>query len=399
MMIKTVYLHIGLHKTASSSIQQSLMKSSELLRTNNYLYPLFSRSINGKNKHLIPNHSGPFHTLFSENALSNYGNIIHQCDSQEKLEQLRIEYLDQLKNEIRSFSGENLIISGEAISIFKIDELLKLKQLIVELLGKETQLFVIAFVRNPVSLFSSGIQEKIKHGKVLEVEYSRKKIGLIKHFSSTLLAFERVFGRENIKVAKFEDAIKHDFGPVGFFLELIGFNNSLLSKLENLHVNSSMSYEATVLLSAVNEQIPLLIDNRVNEKRLLSQHRILKKIPGQKFTLSREQVTVLWNKSTQDIQWLHDNYSIEPYKFPSDIVASEKERWSITTIKYIKQLLPELDSDVQKIIVKKLFDENIDTEISSMGSLPNNESIQKLKIFPDKRNRFVTWLNLFRHKP
>ena len=42
-MKKTIYLHIGHPKTASSSLQHFLSKNREALEKEGYIYPLFSR--------------------------------------------------------------------------------------------------------------------------------------------------------------------------------------------------------------------------------------------------------------------------------------------------------------------------------------------------------------------
>jgi hypothetical protein len=61
-MIKKIFVHIGVHKTGSTSIQQMLGRNREILIKHGFLYPVFkARSAN------IFNHSVPFVSMFKKN--------------------------------------------------------------------------------------------------------------------------------------------------------------------------------------------------------------------------------------------------------------------------------------------------------------------------------------------
>ena len=62
---KVCYLHVGLHKTASSSFQATCAKNKELLQKNGLTYPIFSCEAAKKTR--IKNHSFPIKSLFTEN--------------------------------------------------------------------------------------------------------------------------------------------------------------------------------------------------------------------------------------------------------------------------------------------------------------------------------------------
>ena len=71
-MIKNIFLHIGIHKTASTTIQNTLyLERSKLIETG-VLYPAFkARNID------ISNHSIPFYSLFNKHPEKYHFNVSH----------------------------------------------------------------------------------------------------------------------------------------------------------------------------------------------------------------------------------------------------------------------------------------------------------------------------------
>ena len=58
--MKKLFLHMGLHKTATTSFQATCSKNAEELSKQNYLYPVF---INKENRKEIYNHSIPIFSV------------------------------------------------------------------------------------------------------------------------------------------------------------------------------------------------------------------------------------------------------------------------------------------------------------------------------------------------
>ena len=82
-MIKYIFLHIGLHKTGSSSIQKSLAGSAGFLERIGYLYPVFRTG-----RHKIINHSMPFFSLFTDNPLKYHENILNGITTDKGIKKL-----------------------------------------------------------------------------------------------------------------------------------------------------------------------------------------------------------------------------------------------------------------------------------------------------------------------
>ncbi len=145
-MTKKCFLHLGLHKTASSSFQKTCSNNLEVLRTNNIIYPHFECSKANRSK--IINHSIPIYSLFS--GIQNYGvNVLWGIN--DLLDQVNASYLEQLINFLKT--PANIIISGEDISMLSMNSLVKMLQLFKEY---DFEIVPFALVRSPYSFFCSA---------------------------------------------------------------------------------------------------------------------------------------------------------------------------------------------------------------------------------------------------
>ena len=65
--MKTCYLHLGLHKTASSSFQQTCAANIARLQQERLHYPIFSCPSAKPSRLKISNHSVPLRSLYEQN--------------------------------------------------------------------------------------------------------------------------------------------------------------------------------------------------------------------------------------------------------------------------------------------------------------------------------------------
>ncbi len=203
-MNKTLYLHVGIHKTGTSSIQRTLFSNRVLLENEGYFYP------KGWNE----NHSGALQGMFSDDPCSTVVNI-KKCLTREQIFAKDELNKNIIINEVQNTSCNNIIISAEGTSLFPKDELVIFKNFINERLDI-TEIVVILSVRDVLSFAMSTIQENVKSGNKgygLNVE----RFNLL--YETKISKFIDIFGRDNLKIYKFEDAIKHKYGPVAYFLE------------------------------------------------------------------------------------------------------------------------------------------------------------------------------------
>jgi hypothetical protein len=113
--LKELILHVGFHKTATSSFQATCVKNRELLADQGIYYPSFSLG----NK-TINNHSAPIASLFSEHPSSLRVNVIQGHEGE----------VNQVREQFEKILGSqrNTLISGEGISMLSGNALGKLKE-------------------------------------------------------------------------------------------------------------------------------------------------------------------------------------------------------------------------------------------------------------------------------
>ena len=149
--MKKCVLHIGFHKTGSSSLQRLLKKNRTQLLSMGYIYP--DLKMVGSDR-VFFNHSIPFN-------VSLKGRLSHQA-SLENLIASR-EQSDFFLNQISDIlsKGSNVIFSGEGLSVLSRSEIIYINQYI-QSHGYSTEW--VAVVRAPYQFFCSNVQQQIKEG-------------------------------------------------------------------------------------------------------------------------------------------------------------------------------------------------------------------------------------------
>ncbi len=180
---KICYLHIGPHKTGSTSLQQSLFHSREWLAENGYYYPdkqsnhtFISISIT-KDRFRWPIRSLRFIETNKD------GDIYYN------------ECRNHLLNILENNKSEFTIFSSESFSKFNEQECQKLGGILEEYFD-ETK--VICYVRHPLSLLKSIIQQKVGNGRRNFDLFPGSRQSPFIYKSNFDDTFIKVFGLENI---------------------------------------------------------------------------------------------------------------------------------------------------------------------------------------------------------
>jgi hypothetical protein len=347
-MIKTVFLHIGVHKTGSTSIQESLGKIRDVLISHGYLYPVFD--IDGTT---INNHSIPLFSLFSKNPQSYHPNISRGYDSMDKIQILHESYKTQFVRQLERFEGENLIISGEDISVLDPEGIENLKNYLIQSTNAEVAIKVILFCRNPITYARSHIQQCVKGGSVLEDEIDAYFSFVRTHYQTRLANFLTAFPKDSITVARYEDAISHQYGLLGGFLSAIRADPRLAKGFDKKMLNKSLSYESIIIINAINKNLPRFKDNAPNPQRSGYRHDLIRRISGTKFDFDAEFNRRIWTESHEDMCWLHENFSSSEYTFNESDV-SRNELWSMSVLEQFHTLLPKQPAIIRSIVLSEI---------------------------------------------
>jgi hypothetical protein len=355
-MIKTIYLHIGIHKTGTSSIQKALGSNHNLLASNGFLYPIFKRS--GKEFY---NHSEVFFSMFCADPLQYHQNIVNGDTDSEAIKSLHNSFHEQLTKQIQNFEGDKMIISGEDISSLWLESLIKLKNYLIEITNPDVCIEVILFCRHPVTWSSAQILEVIKGGDSLEKAKNNNTKILLDYYQNKIKILSRVFTFESIHAYRFEDSIKNQYGPANAFLSCIHADDSFIKSLnlKNELLNVSLSYEATTLLNAIYTKAPRFIDHQANPELSNFLPELIHRIPGAKFCLEEHHNCEIWQNSQHDVDWLCKNFNLPLYDYSARQIENDVDKWSEKSLSYLKKTLPAQPSIVRKIIMREILIEII----------------------------------------
>ena len=264
-----LYLHIGLHKTASSSFQLSCASNQAELLRQKVIYPIFECA--GTCQKEIENHSIPLFSLYTRNPSQYPINLRWQVPN---LEATNESYQGQLRQALNQ--NDDLLLSGEDIASLEPDELRHLRN---DLQASGRELVIFACVRSPYAFHCSQVQQQVKDGVAMN------PIGLCpqRHRIKKLI---NVFG-ESIHWIPFRKACQHPQGPVGSFFRFCEIDPTNISIRNS---NEGRCAEHVRIQNLLNHQQP-----RIREGKLNPQHIRLKPFDGIRFLLTPSELSDVIN--------------------------------------------------------------------------------------------------------
>ena len=354
--MKEVILHMGFHKSGSSSIQTTCARNRNLLRKKGIHYPVF----NYRNKK-IANHSIPIYSLFTPAPQTFHINIKWGVDADDVNRAYRKQLDEILSDE------DKIILSGESISALPEDSLFNLKQYFKD---NGFRITPVAFVRSPISYQVSAAQERVKNGNIVNFSETYFPSKRIKKLQS-------VFS-ENITFYPFKQVCDHDYGPAGFFLNLIGLTEKDLKKIQYAHTNSSLSDQAIRLIAHINELEPFYIVDKESGNRMINPNRsykdtlVFEKISGNKYKPVLSEIQHILEQAAQENNWLKDNLGAEYCDDETDLAFNNLPYvWNRDHLEQLVSALAECSVPFREIAVdficnQALFEESDKTVFRNM---------------------------------
>lgn len=365
--MKTLYLHVGYPKTATSSIQTTLFKNHEILKEINYLYPI---PFDGSSSH---NRTIPI--VFRDIKKPMHRFFIKKKKTVDEMNTLTKKGINKIIGDVNESNHKNVILSGEWIIALTKEGLDDLQEFI-KLKLNITKIIVVVSVREVVSRAISGIQQEAQAGKV------KSKIKVKNIFLEKLSTLIDVFGRENLKVYKFEDACRHSFGPVGYFCEQIGISKESIEELNIVKTNEGVSNKSVDLLQFINKKIPLIQEGVVAKERSDVDTKALQIIRGEKFILPVNLQEKLILESKDDRKWLKENFAIDyedtKIQEPLEIIYDEAYYEDIIAV------YGNLSPTIQDLVHKYLKNKSSQTED---------------KVSQNTLNKLIKWIKKFDNSP
>lgn len=321
--MKEIILHVGMHKTGSSSIQNAL---------NGYDDGVTRYADLG-----YVNHSIPFYTAFSGDH-HNYHIWKSAGLSVSGIEKKKIECLEAIEKSLDDLCRERIIFSGEDISLIPEKGVVDIANVFKKSCAK---ISVIGYFRDPSSFVESNWQENIKHG-INNLNLRGPS------YRARFEKFIRLFGAENVCLRYFKNGQFVGGDAVSDFCAVASLDLQKLAPQK--FANESLSTEAVKCIYILNSLVsPLDGDPRLNEARRVFISVVSMLLPG-KFSVPVE----LTNHAIadDDCEWLESITGMNLSRGMSDLRCGD--------------LSKEADSFLQS-----LSDETIDVLIDYLGNAPN----------------------------
>ncbi len=307
---KRCWIHVGMHKTGSTSIQANLgrhkhpvgwryLKMSGSVILGQSLYAMFG------------NNPQDFH-MYAKRGLTP-----------EQLAKKRGLLLRQFERMIRKSKEETLILSSELLSVMDKSEIQTLRDFLAPLVD---DIRVVAYVRSSPGFRTSWFQQLVKHGRG---HFNIKKIR--PNYRKRLEKFDEVFGRKNVKLCLFNPAALAKGCIVTDFCGQIGITPPAPEQITR--ANESLTKEACGILYAYRKFGSGfgVGDKVLSENRWLIQPMFT--MTGVKFRLSDSLLAPGSSKDAKDLAWMENRLGIslkEEWQMNGTEVASEEELLQIS---------------------------------------------------------------------
>ncbi|WP_159739468.1 hypothetical protein [Vibrio atypicus] len=362
---RILYLHVGFHKTASSSIQLELYKRKESLKAHGYHYPHSWRF----------NHNF-LYGMFCDEPQAFYENVMDGI-SLEEIEDKYNSLKELYKQEVSSSLCKKYVLSAEDLSVLETGGIERLKEFLYDEM-EFSEVRIIVCLRSPISFAVSDIQQSIKVG----YDFSYDRYDSI--YRKRLQGYIDVFGLENISLFKFEDAVKCSKGPIENFLIKIGADESLIKKFEGERINESYSIDSINAMKFINKHSPISDGKSITEGRFSNDTNIFSKHQGEPFFLDEASVKTISCSAKEDTEWLRSTFGIDYSTQLSDLKGKEYVRISSSFLEFVCEHFIDFSDLIKKYLVQYLVvqlemskdNQEINDIIDSFLVLTNNHYAQ-----------------------
>jgi len=334
-----IILHVGLHKTGTTSLQNYFGSNREILKSLGILYPALS--IN----HFTPNnHSWPLKNLTMIAPEHYHLNITNNILNEEL--SAVVESLNTQFSMLGESKESTLLLSGEGVSTLKADELTTLKEKLLSISTKDVGIEVHYFTRNTADYISSVIQQRLKGGTREDIILTGlANISPFKSFLNHRL-YNKVFTGALIKEHSYEKACAYIGGLEAYFSEnILNIEQSTLPYIPQRE-NSSLSHISFQLIRYYLQHSNKYARVPIEGSRYKKNIKTLSQISGDKFMISDEQkykLMALIEKPAHRKDWT--------LFFKDKNLPLENMCWDNFDVVEVKRHLNLVDIECQQVLI------------------------------------------------
>lgn len=290
-------LHVGIHKTGSSAIQQRLADYDD--------GRIFYANMGD------PNHSYLLYTAFSPRYMEYWFWKARGLDRSAIIDK-RKQALALFERELSKEERDCVIFSGEDISLIEEEGLKALIEMINAYCEQKT---VIAYVRDPLEFAASNFQQQVLGG------LANSSPSITPSFRFRFERLSNIVNKQNIILRDFSREGLKDGDVVYDFAELAGLDRT---RFKPLVVGESMSSDALKWIFLFNNTCPVhsgddflfKARNRFN-RAVVALYQDSERIPKEVFLNCADYSEVDWLAENFGIQYKRPNRSQADYDLPS----------------------------------------------------------------------------------
>lgn len=308
-MIDECILHVGMHKTGSSSIQQTFSR----LKMKDCLYLDLG----------LANHSCFIATMTLERPENYHAHRLEGRTTAE-VKSLKIKNLDIFRAALKNANKRRVIISAEWLSSGQLssDQLKILKN---ELHAYCKKIKVVGYIRPPIGYMESAFQQHLKGGSHINL----KKLKIKPNYRIRFEPIDQAFGVDNVELIPFRSKDLYMEDVVFDFAHRLNID---ISKEEAIRSNESLSLEASSFLYLHRNFIekPVGYRNFYRDNNRLVE--AVAKLKARKIKFSSKLVSPLINEQRDDIDWISRRLGVsilDEANSSSFVVSSEADIFQV----------------------------------------------------------------------
>ena len=327
--MKKLYLHIGMEKNGTTSIQGSCVKNMDNLIREGYLYPNLNNSINGNHLSLSVYASDDDNDFYIKQML-NIRNS-KECND------FRLRFRKDFDEKIKKFEGHSVILSGEHCSsvLNREDEIIRLR----EFLGNYfSEVKIIVYIREQVQTLASQYSTYIICGGTDKFKSPIDfKNELYFNYNLILKNWENVFGKENIILRIFDKKEFLNGNLIDDFFNIVGV--TFFDRMD-INLNKSLNLKQAEILRQVNKVFPNFSKVKLHSK---IKNKIKKEL-GSEFLESpeiKDLITLEYlnkylecNEEVRKRYFKDREYLFEKFKISKNVIKDQEDVLSSDDLKF-----------------------------------------------------------------